>query len=298
MYKGAGVRVSRFGMRYLSLEKDGDVLSISSIGVDPSVNASNFLDAIPDTESPVAVGLCPGDFVFSSLSRDESMSDDDLESHLRWEIGKKALSGSSEYNIDCAFIGGIGFAFAGRKKLVSDLTSHKRKVFTDVEPAALFNGVEGSGELVDKSLVLVSVEAEGISSVAVESLTPLGIDSIPIMEKELSLAISEIATGNNSGKGSSQGELLAGYILESISRITILGENKKNPSPQIIILTGAGAYIDNLSGIVEKMTGIEVKISSPNGKILEKKDAISSVFSDKGAMFTTCFGLALRAMEI
>jgi hypothetical protein len=298
LHKGTGVRVSRFGMRFLSLEKDGDKLRISALGSDPSATVNNFLDAIPDAESPVALGLCPGDFVFSSLSRDENMSDDDLESHLRWEMGKKAFSGSTNYNVDCAFIGEIGFAFAGRKKLISDLTSHGRKVFTDVEPAALFNGVEGAGELTDKTMVIVSVEAEGISSVVVENQTPVGIDSIPLMDKELASVLSDLASISISGTKSSNEELLAGYILESVGRITFLGENKKNPSPQIIMLAGTGAYMGNLQGLIEKMTGIAVQISSPFGIITDGKDVINPSFSDKGAAFTTCVGLALRAMEI
>jgi hypothetical protein len=298
LHKGTGVRVSRFGVRFLSLEKDGDILRISALGSDPSATVNNFLDAIPDAESSIALGLCPGDFVFSSLSRDEDMSDDELESHLRWEIGKKAFSGSSNYNVDCAFIGEIGFAFAGRKKLISDLTSHGRKVFTDVEPAALFNGVEGAGELTDKTLVIVSVEAEGISSVVVENRTPVGIDSIPIIEKELASVLLDFTSGGISDANSANEELLAGYIIESIGRITFLGENKKNPSPQIIMLAGAGAYMGNIPGRIEKMTGIAVKISSPFGIITDGKDVIDPSFSDKGAAFTTCVGLALRAMEI
>ena len=285
-------------MRFLSLERDEGNLKITAIDAHPDVTADSLFKQIPDSQSPIAIGLGPGDFVFSFLPREDGMTDAELENHLRWEIGKKVISEASEYNVDYALIGNRGFAFAGRKKLISGLSSQGRKIFTDVEPAALFNGVEGAGEFENGVMVLVSIEGEGISSVVVEKGIPVGIDSTPFKESVLAKSISNSNPLNFQGMDDLSVERLAEQVIESISRITILGENKKNPSPDIIVLAGGGVYAGNLPNIIETLSGVKVKISSPFKNITGGLDLVQSSFSGKDAAFTTCLGLALRAMEV
>ena len=171
MPQGVGVRYNSNGVRILKLEQVKEGLKVSGIAVGmPSGSLDSFMNeqGISTADAPVAFGLGPGDFITASIRHEEGMDDSEMREQLQWEIERKLISDPSEYNFDSAMVNDIGFMFAGRKKIIAEMIQSDIEFFTDVEPIALYNGCESAGEMSGEKVMLVSVEAEGVSSVVVE----------------------------------------------------------------------------------------------------------------------------------
>ena len=226
------------------------------------------------------------------------MDDSEIQKQLTWEVERKIISDASSYNFDFSIIGDTGFVFAGRKKLISDISSLAGEVMADVEPVALFNGCEGAGEISDGTVMLISIEAEGISSVVVTGEMPVSMESFPIIEDEISSVLEGLDIEGISNIDSSIIERLTGYVFESIERLTSFGENKGNPTPEQFILAGSGVYSVDISDMIEKKYEITARNSDPFASLSNDIKDINPDLSGLSAAFTTCFGLALRAMEV
>lgn len=301
MAQGVGIRYSTKGLRVLKVESTGEGIKVTGIAAGlPGESLNSFAadHGFSIEDSTIAYGLGPGDFLTSCIKREEGMDDSDVQDHLRWEIEKKIISDISEYNLDFAIIGDTGFVFAGRKKLINEMIKTDGEVLTDVEPVALFNGCEGAGEIGDGTIMFISVEAEGVSSVVVEGGMPSAMESFIVIEDEISSVLPGLNQEGISKIDNSVVERLADHAFESIKRLTSFGENKENPTPERVVLAGGGVYTGELAVTIEKKSGIATAISDPFASLINDVKDIHPEFAGMSAAFTTCFGLALRAMEI
>ena len=196
MAQGVGIKYNSNGVRILKVEKAGDDLKIIDIAAGSSGESLDSFIADHNfslEDVPVAFGLGSGDFLSSCIKREDGMDDTDIKDQLRWEIERKIISDPSEYNFDFALIGDTGFAFAGRKKLINEMKSSIGKILVDVEPVALFNGCKSTGEIGKGITMLISIEAEGISSVVVEKLVP-SKDNVAFKTSRFSYPAMDVVT--------------------------------------------------------------------------------------------------------
>ena len=301
MPHGVGVRYNSNGVRILKLEKVEEGLKVSGIAAGiPSGGLDSFINeqGISLDDSPVAFGLGPGDFITASIRREEGMDDTGMQEQLQWEIERKLISDFSDYNFDIAMVNDNGFIFAGRKKIISEMIQSDLEFFTDVEPIALYNGCENAGEITGETLMLVSIEAEGISSVVIESGIPSAIESFPINVEEIASVLPSLDSDGMAKIDVSIVERLAEHVLGSINRLTSFGENKDNPTPEKLVLAGGGVYAGELADMIGKKSDIATSISDPFSSLINDVNEIKPELSGMSAAFTTCFGLALRAMEV
>jgi len=288
-------------VRILRVEKENDGFKVTDIAA--GLPGESFDSFIADhdfslEDASVAFGLGPGDFLSSSIKCEDGMDDSEIKDQLRWEIERKIISDLSEYNFDFTLVGDTGFAFAGRKELINEMISTTGKVLTDVEPVALFNGCESIGEIGDGTTMLTSVEAEGISFVVVEKGSPVVIGSFLIKETEISSIMSGLDQVGISKIDNTTVERLAGHVFESINRHTSFGENKEKATPDKLVLAGSGVYAGKLVDMVKDRYGITTVISDPFASLINDVGDIHPELAGMSAAFTSCFGLALRAMEV
>ncbi|MFC1650560.1 type IV pilus biogenesis protein PilM [Candidatus Latescibacterota bacterium] len=301
MAQGVGVRFNTSGVRILKIEKADDGMKINAIAAGlPGETFISFTESkqITFDDASVAFGLGPGDFLAACLKNNNGMDDDEQKEQLRWEIERKILSDPSGYNFDYFISGGMGFVFAGRKNLINEVISSVGNALTDVEPVALLNSCDSSGECGDGTSMLLSIEAGGISSVIVENGMPLAIDSYLINEPDIASVMSGLNMENISQMEDSLVEKLVGHVFKSVNRLTSFAENKDNPTPDKLILAGSGVYAGKLVSMIEDKYGINVVISDPFTALTNNAADINPELENLNAAFTTCFGLALRAMEV
>jgi Tfp pilus assembly PilM family ATPase len=67
--------------------------------------------------------------------------------------------------------------------------------------------------------------------------------------------------------------------------------------PERIILAGGGVYTGDLPSMVTGKTGIVTTVSDPFASAKVRVATLESRLTVLGSAFTTCFGLALRALE-
>jgi Tfp pilus assembly PilM family ATPase len=300
--QGIGIMYGTEGARVLSILKTDKGLEVTGIGAGipwGSLDSFASVFGVRFENSTIALGLGPGDFLSASFSREKGMDIPDIKEHLKWEIERKMLSDVSTYNIDYAVTDSRGFVFACRKKLIEEKIKPTWKVVTDVEPIALLNGCEASGEIQNEAVMLISVEPEGISSVVINNKMPVVFDSFPVKEKGIVSLLPNPDTMSSDKEeiDSTETDRVAGYIIESINRLTSLGENKDTITPKRFVLAGSGAYVGDLTGVIETKTGIKTILSNPFDSIVNDISDINPQLASLSAAFTTCFGLALRAME-
>jgi len=250
-----------------------------------------------DKNIPIAAGLVPGDFLSAYMNREKHMDDTDMESHLKWEIQQKIISDFSDYNYDFVVSKNAGFMFAGRKMLVNTVRNTFGHVITDVEPVALLNGCEGTGAIENGTCLLISVEAEGISSIVLQDGNPVAMESFPVQLDNYSEKMPGLIFDGSEKDETETAAQLVEYITGSINRLTSRGEDKKKPTPDSLVLTGGGVYLDGLHAELRNKVGIRTSIADPFRSEKVKIAANEPPLECLGAAFTTCFGLALRAIE-
>ena len=301
MAQGIGVRFNTSGVRVLKIEKTDDGIKIDSVAAGlPGQTFQSFLESthIAFDDATAAFGLGPGDFLSSSLPNRDGLDDEDFKEQLRWEIGRKIVSAPSDYNYDYFISGGLGYIFAGRKNLIAELTGYSGTALTDVEPVALLNSCESAGELSDGITMVVSIEAGGISSVIVENNTPLKIDSYLINEPGISSVMAGLNLEKISDMDNELVKKLAQHVFKTVNRLTSFAENKDNPAPDKLVLAGTGVYAGNIVEMIDDKYGITVTVSDPFKGLLNDVADVNPEFGDVHAVFTACFGLAMRAMEV
>jgi len=297
--QGIGVRYTESGARVLGLERSDDDLRITVIAAglaEESLEAFIAKHDFPLEDTVVACGLCPGTFLSASMAPEDDVDETEMQNHLRWEIERKMLSEPSEYIIDYA-IAGLGFVFAGRRQLIRELKGSLVSFVTDVEPVALYNGCESCGEIGDGTVLLLSVEAEGISSVLVQGGVITAMESFPIREDDLCPVLAGLDNDGIQGVTHPVPERLSEYVLESINRLTGLENDERKVTPDDIVVAGGGVYIGELTDMIEKKSGIHITVSDP---LAIFSDDLQERFPDLARMsaaFTTCYGLAARALE-
>lgn len=298
--QGIGVRYTTSGIRVLGLSQSGGKFVIEGIAAgSPEDTVESFLTShgFSLNESGVVFGLCPGDFLSVSIPMEEGMEDEDVKEQLRWEIERKMISEPSEYFVDQALVDSSGFAFAGRRKLINDISGTIETLVTDVEPVSLLNGCEIAGEIRTGTVMLLSIEAEGISSAIVEKGKIRTMDSFPVREDELSSVLARLDWTDVISVDPNIVKRFNGYIQETIERLTSFGEDKNKPTPGRLILAGGGVYIGELATAVEKVFDLPTIVSDPfnilGGDFKEKYPE----YTKMSAAFTTCLGLAVRALE-
>ena len=299
MAQGIGVRYTESGARVLGLERSDDGLRITGITAgSPEESLEEFITNhdFPLEDTVVACGLCPGTFLSACMAPEDDIDETKIQDHLRWEIERKMLSDPAEYIIDYA-TAGLGFVFAGRRQLISKMKGSLLSFVTDVEPVALYNGSEGCGEIGDGTVLLVSVEAEGISSVLVQGGAITAMESFPIHEDDLCPVLAGLDSDGIQGITHPAPDRLSEYVLESINRITGLENDQRKVAPDNIVVAGGGVYIGELTDMIEKKSGIHITVSDP---LAQFSDDLQERFPDMARMsaaFTTCYGLAARALE-
>ena len=308
MKHGIGVRYSEQHVRLLKLVQGDKGMKITGVAAGPpDETIASFLEQKDSSDTTViAVGLGPGDFLSSYMIREDGMEDSEVETQLRWEIEHKIISEPENYTFDFIITDGIGCVFAGRneiiekeKKVFGELAPDGSKIITDVESVALYNGSDGAGEIDSKTVLIVSLEAEGLSSLVFDNGSLCAIETYPIKEKKLSALLPSLDRNKLDIIDDDTVERMAGYVIDSLARLTSFGENKDKPTVEQIVLSGGGVYIGigNLPDIVNEKTGIQTDISNPLKPLLTEVPENQTKLTDFNAAFTSCFGLALRALE-
>jgi len=285
----------------LKVEKNGGDLAITGIAAGkPGESLESFATehGIELEGAMTAFSLGPGDFLCASIKQENETDNSQLEELLRWDIQQKILSDPGEFNFDFITIGDMKFSFAGQKKLIRKMAGSLSNTLIDVEPIALFNGYEGSEGIENTSVMLVSVEAEGISSIVIENGLPVSIESFSLNEDAINEVFSALDHDAMSRVDNATLERLADDVLESVNRLTSAGENKENPSPEHLVLAGAAVYAGDFKDIVENKTTIAPVVFNPFVPYMQDVKELHQELAEMGSAFTTCFGLALRAMEV
>ncbi|MBN1293740.1 MAG: hypothetical protein JXB48_18000 [Candidatus Latescibacteria bacterium] len=307
MSRGIGIRYNKHGVRLLSLDRSEKKLKITGIAAGPPEETLNtFLKSkvTSDEDTAITIGLGPGDFLSSTIIREGDMTGTNMKEHLHWEIERKMISSPSEFICDYFITDTVGCVFAGnrsligkRKEALSEFVTPEFKIFTDVEPVALYNGSEGAGEIENNTIMFISIEAEGISSLLINNGSLNDLESVPFQEDELIKIIPGLdSEGMNNIDDATVGRI-SGYIIDSLKRLTSFGEYKDKLTPKKLILSGGGVYIGDLTEVVGKSAGIPAVISNPLKLLAPENREDRPELADMGAAFTTCFGLALRALE-
>ncbi len=297
MSQGIGIRYTGAGIRIVGLERQDGSVQVTTIAAGIPIEAINdFLDGngLSSPGTKIACGLCPGDFLNASFSADDTMSAEEIRDQLRWEIERKMITDTSDYSIDFA-IADLGFVFAGLKTRIKTVSDTFPQAVTDVEPVALYNGCDAAGEIGNGIVMLSSLEAEGVSSVLLNNGELIAIESCPVKEEELAPVLGAVDKASIGAITGAVTERLAGHIADSYGRVTKRG--KRDIKPSSIILAGSGATINGLTALVSKKTGIETTVSNPFSKIADDIQARFPDVSGVEAAFTTCYGLAMRALE-
>jgi len=306
---GIGVRYSEQGIRLLKVSFDDAGLKITGAGTgeNPDQLATLFTsdDLTPDNTS-IAISLGPGDFLSSYMLREDDMSGNDMEKHLKWQIEHKILSASEDYRLDYFITDLIGCVFAGRndlidkkKSIIHDIAQAGTPIVTDVESVALYNGNEGSGEIGPETVMLTSLEAEGISSLVLHEGSLVALETFTTDDDPQLRALPRLDRDALAGIDNTAVEKMIGHITDSMGRLSSYGDFKEKPALKKIVLSGAGAYIGNgtLAEMVTEKTDIPTMISNPLKPLLTELPEDHADLSEYSAAFTTCFGLALRALE-
>jgi Tfp pilus assembly PilM family ATPase len=306
---GIGVRYNEQGYRLLKLMHGERGLKITGLAAGPSQETmvSMLQPQEGDDGNPViATCLGPGQFYSSFIVPEDGMDGRDMEAHLRWEIERKIMSDPANYTFDFIISDSIGCVFAGRKDFIAakkalfgDLGLTDVTVLTDVESVALYNGCEGAGEIGADTVVLVSLEAEGISTLVMENGALSALESLPIDEASLLDILSGLDNQRLSRLNGDTSERMAGHVVSSLERLTSLGKFKDKPTPKQIVLAGAGVYIADgaIADFISQKAGIPTTISNPLKPLMTEVPPEQQNLMAYSAAFTTCFGLALRALE-
>ena len=300
MSQGIGVRYTASGVRVLGLEQLDEGVKIVGIAAGtPGESLESFIieHGFSLDDSVIVGGLCPGDFLSAFITRSGDMDTEDVQKHLRWEIKRKIISEPFEYFVDFAMTDTMGFVFASRKNLTNKLKEMLGNVMTDVEPVALYNGCEISGETGGSSVLLLSIEAEGISSVLLQEGSVRAMDSFPVREDELLPVLAGLDIEAMKQIDSSATERFSDYVLESINRISSYCEAEKIAVPEHIVVAGGGVYIGDFASIIEQKSSIHTTVSNPFTILQDDIKAQQPDLAEMSAAFTTCLGFAIRALE-
>ena len=294
MSQGIGIRFTMSGIRVLGLERKDKGFKITGIAAGSPGETEHDLTV---EDSVIACGLCPGDFLSSFMIREDEMDGMEMQKQLRWEIERKMISDLTEYSVDLAVTDSGGFIFASRKKLTGEMQRQLGNTVTDVEPVALLNGCESVGETGEDTIMLISVEAEGISSVLFHEGSLRAMESFAIHEDELVKILPCLSIDAMKQVDSETAERLSGYVIESINRLTSSDGEESKINPERIIIAGGGVYIGELTSIIEQKSGIFTTISNPFTELPDDIKESHPDLTEMGAAFTTCYGLAVRALE-
>jgi len=301
MPRGVGVRLTDYGVRIVRLEKTGDDIAVVGLDAGPREEVLAPLgpgDEASGEEGAVVFGLGPGDFLTASQTAESSTGQDDIQVRLRWELEQKILSPPDEYNLDFLIVGDRGFGFAARRKRVDEAARSREGALTDVEPVALFNGIETSGELSEACTAVIAIESEGITVVIAEGKLPVFMDSVVYRDQGISTVLAGLNETQIAEIGEEESARLFGYARESIDRVTSFGGNEGLPTPERIILAGAGAYAGAFPAMIEQQYGVTPVRSDPFRSVTGGRDGLSDELTGMSSAFTTVFGLAFRAMEV
>jgi hypothetical protein len=302
MIYAVGVRLTDYGARIISLQRGADGLMVKGLAAGPRDEiVSTFLarEELADNGADVRVviGLGPGDFLTSSFRSESRMSPDEIRSQLRWELEQKIISPSADYNFDFLVNGDRGFGFAGRRKRVANASQSWSRTIIDVEPVSLFNGCESITGLGETTTALVCIESEGITVDIVSRGVPVSMDSVVYRDQGISTVLASLDRTQISDMGKDESARLFEYIRESLDRVTSFGGDIHNPTPQKIILAGAGMYVKSIPELMEKRYAILPLPSDPFSVLLKNASREYPEYTGMGGAFTTGFGLALRALE-
>ena len=204
------------------------------------------------------------------------------------------ISGPSECRINFAIFDTMGYVFAGRRKLIDTLKGIRGNVLIDVEPVALYNGYESVLENGEGTVLLLSVEAEGISSVLVQEGLLRALESYPLPEDVLTPDLSSSDSKGIKCIDRSSTEQLSEHVLESVNRLASYSEGKAVFNK--IIIAGMGEYVDELTSFVEQKSGIPTTVSNLFTSFPDDVKRRQPELVEMSAAYAICFGLAVRAL--
>ncbi len=299
MARGIGVRYGENGLRAITVERTGDKYAVSDVAAAPwTGDVYSFLveHGLPVDEVPVAVGLGPGAFLSAFMVREEGMDDADMEELLRWELGRKILGETDDYAFGFACEGETGFLFATRKPVVDNLYSTGAgHPFVDVEPSALSNAYDSAGEFDDEPAIIISLEAEGVSSIVLDGGVPVAVESFTARREEW---IEKLPGLNFIGKEILDQDTAAQFVKYACGSVARLSSRLGGQwKPARIVLAGGGVYTGDVAEQVSTKTGISTSVFNPFASKRVKTSFISPRIMGLGSAFTICFGLAVRAIE-
>jgi len=297
--QGLGIRYTESGSRALGLERTDNGYRVTGIAAGPSGESPvSFLskNGFTADDTVVACGLCAGDFLTATVPREDGFDNDEMNDQLTWEIERKLLSDPSAFSIDYV-ISDNGFAFAGRYNLIASLKGSLDRFVTDVEPVAMYNGCETAGETGNDSVLLLSIEAEGVSSVLVSGGMLVAIESFPVRNDTLTGILPGLDRERMESVETPVIERLADYSAQSVARLSAIAERDKVKAPDRIVVAGGGAYLGEITGMIQNKTGLGTAKSEPFASLPDDVREMNPELTRMSAAFTTCFGLAVRALE-
>ncbi len=297
MSQGIGIRFAPTGVRVLGLERSGtgfEVTGIAAGAAPDGIEAFLAAHGFDTTDAVITIGLCPGDFLSVFLAREPGFTDDDMLEQLYWEIERKIIAGAEDYIIKPTLGATVGFAFAGRRDLIGSLKS-LGTVVIDTDPVALFNGCETAGEIGPGTQLLLSVDPDGVAGVLLADGVVVTMDAAPLQEQTVdqvfTAALGDESPGAFADVPSGAEFRFADHAEEAVGRMSVRARDGVDG----IVLAGACTLLPGFVAAVSERVGFPVTVSNPFAGL--DVAARNPVFAERGPMFTTAFGMAVRGLE-
>ena len=307
MDSGIGMRYNERYARIIGVDHTPEGLTLTGLAVgrpDDCIEAFMKDCEVPFVDTGVAVGLSPGNFIMSCICGDHGLDADSIRETLRWETERKIISDPAGYNYDSILTEDAGFMFAGRLDLVEMVSSllsvaepDTSRIFTDVEPVAVYNGLMTSSAIGIEPVLVSVVEPDGLTTMVVNDRSVIYMESIPIQERELYGVLPPSGASGGFDEDNEITQRLTGYIRDSRDRMVRKLTAAEKKIPTSLLLTGAGVYAGNLAGSAGAELGMDCEVFNPFMSLVVDVPLNQQELAEYGAAFVSCLGLALRAME-
>jgi hypothetical protein len=208
------------------------------------------------------------------------------------------ISDTGAFNLDYLMLGERAFGFAGQRRCIDKALQSRGSALADVEPVALFNACEASGEMTSGCTLILCIEPEGITSVVAEHGLPSAMDAVVYRDQEISTVLADLDRARIVAIEEETAARLFGYVRESFDRMASFDRTGGLPAPDRIVLAGSGGYNAHLSEMIKQQYRMTPVLANPFTAVTNDAGVINPVLADIGAAFSTSMGLALRALEV
>jgi len=142
----------------------------------------------------------------------------------------------------------------------------------------------------------VSIEPEGITSLYLCEGMIHAFESYPLREEGLASVFADFDEDAMKAVTATDAARFTDYAYESINRLNLIG-GELPAKLETVVLAGSGVYFGDLMGRLKTKVNTFMKATNPLKLAADDVTGMSSDLESKGAAFTTCFGLAARALE-